>query len=139
MSNSLNGARSRGGQYHLTRGAGRDGETAGPPRSTVALAACLPGALRQGEVYERLGTAPPGVRAQPSRVTPESGLHAVVQAGRRAREAPVKVVLCASPECEGPPSFALLCKRALLTAVRVVPAPARPALALGARRGLLRG
>jgi hypothetical protein len=103
VSNSLNGARARGGHHHLMRGAGQEGQ-AGPPRSAVALAFCLPAALVQGEAHARLGTAPPGVRAQASGVTPDSGLYAVVQVGRRAKEVPVKVVLCASPECEGPPS-----------------------------------
>jgi hypothetical protein len=117
MSNSLNGARARGGHFHHRRAAGQEGQ-AGPSRSAVALAACLPAALVQGEAHARLGTAPPGVRAQSSAVTPDSGLYAAVQVGRRAKEAPVKVVLCASPECEGPPSYALVCKRALLSTVR---------------------
>ena len=119
MSNSLNGARARGGHHQLGRAAGRGGEAgAAPTRASVVLAACLPAALAQAEAHARLGTAPPGVRAQASGVTPESGLYAVVQVARRARETPTKVVLSASPACVGPPPYALLCKRALLETVR---------------------
>ena len=113
----MNGVRARGGYFHSGRAAGRSPED-GPSRAEVALVACLPAALVKAEEHARLGTAPAGARAQASGATAESGLHAAVQVARRAREAPGKVALCASPECEGPPPYALVCKRALLLTVR---------------------
>ena len=134
----MNGVRARGGYFHSGRAAGRSPED-GPSRAEVALAACLPAALVKAEEHVRLDTAPPGARAQASGVTAESGLHAAVQVARRAREAPVKMALCASPECEGPPPHALVCKRALPLTVRVCCsfAGATPCVCVSATRPLV--
>jgi hypothetical protein len=79
------------------------------PRHLAALVAMLPGAVLAGEAAARLSAG---------LLTPESGLHAAVAAARSVTSRLAAVEIAREPPGGEEPSYALVCKRALLLAVR---------------------